>query len=68
MPLPHKRGHFFLFQNCPRGKGTPQPEIIAKLILKTSCNGTNWQAIFQENNSQTMFPRNSLNHKWTRDM
>ena len=21
LPLPHKRGHFFLFQNCPRGEG-----------------------------------------------
>ena len=21
LPLPHNRGHFFLFQNCPRGEG-----------------------------------------------
>ena len=30
LPLPHNRGHFFLFQNCPRGEG----DCAAKIVLR----------------------------------
>ena len=41
-----------------RRENTLQPEIIAKWIPRT---------LFYENNSQTIFPCNSLNHKGIRD-
>ena len=37
LPLPHNRGHFFLFQNCPRGEGNcaaiERQKIVSRQFL-----------------------------------
>ena len=54
------------FKTLTRNHLTVQPEIIAKLIMKTFC--VIEMRFSKEYNSQTAFPCTSLNHKRTRVM